>query len=183
MLFAHDIEVALLSTAALVNTAQVGVDRLTDPAALQSFLDEQGVSGARKGTTAELDQVRALRPRLRDVWSAAAQPAQVVGIVNTLLAEGRALPHLTRHDGWDWHLHLTTPEAPLGHRLGTEAAMAIADLVRAQDLGRLRWCAARDCDAVLVDLSRNRSRRYCTTGNCGNRTHVSAYRARRRHRG
>ena len=57
--------------------------------------------------------------------------------------------------------------------------MAFVDLVRADDLGRLRRCAAEDCDAVLVDLSRNRSRRFCDTGNCGNRAHVAAYRARR----
>jgi predicted RNA-binding Zn ribbon-like protein len=45
--------------------------------------------------------------------------------------------------------------------------------------GRVRVCDAPGCDAVLIDLSRNRSRRYCDTGNCGNRQHVAAYRARR----
>ena len=32
---------------------------------------------------------------------------------------------------------------------------------------------------MFVDLSKNRSRRYCDTGNCGNRQHVAAYRERR----
>ena len=36
---------------------------------------------------------------------------------------------------------------------------------------------------VLVDLSRNRSRMFCDTGNCGNRQHVAAYRERRAHEG
>jgi predicted RNA-binding Zn ribbon-like protein len=89
------------------------------------------------------------------------------------------LPRLTRHDGWDWHLHLTAPDAPLADRLGTEAAMGIADLIRTKDLERLKRCDAADCSAVLVDLSRNRSRRYCDVGNCGNRAHVAAYRARK----
>ena len=62
----------------------------------------------------------------------------------------------------------------------TQVAMALADLVRLQELDRLRLCEADDCRAVLVDLSRNHSRRYCDTGNCGNRQHVAAYRARRR---
>jgi len=31
------------------------------------------------------------------------------------------------------------------------------------------------------DVSRNRSRMYCDTGNCGNRQHVAAYRARQAH--
>jgi predicted RNA-binding Zn ribbon-like protein len=36
---------------------------------------------------------------------------------------------------------------------------------------------------VLVDLSRNRSRMFCDTGNCGNRQHVAAYRERRAQEG
>ncbi len=57
--------------------------------------------------------------------------------------------------------------------------MGILDLVRADELDRLRTCAADDCDDVLVDLSKNRSKRYCATGNCGNRANVAAYRARK----
>lgn len=180
MKFAHDTEVALVAVAALVNTARDGDEHLPDPAALDAFLDEQAFSGARAGTAGELDEVRALRARLRAVWDSDDEQT-VVDVINGLLAEAQALPRLTRHDHWDWHLHLTDPEAPLVARMGTEAAMAIADLVRARDLDRLRRCAADDCDAVLVDLSRNRSRRFCDTGNCANRTHVAAYRARRSH--
>ena len=58
--------------------------------------------------------------------------------------------------------------------------MGFLDLIRTDNLGRLRTCAGDDCDDVLVDLSRNSSRRYCATGNCGNRANVAAYRARRR---
>ena len=58
--------------------------------------------------------------------------------------------------------------------------MAFLDLVRDDELGRLRICAAADCADVLVDLSKNSSKRYCDTGNCGNRTNVAAYRARKR---
>ena len=48
-------------------------------------------------------------------------------------------------------------------------------------LRRLKVCAAPDCDAVVMDLSRNRSRIFCDTGNCANRQHVAAYRERRGH--
>ena len=58
--------------------------------------------------------------------------------------------------------------------------MGFLDLVREDDLDRLKICAADDCQDVLVDLSRNSSKRYCDTGNCGNRTNVAAYRARKR---
>jgi len=36
----------------------------------------------------------------------------------------------------------------------------------------------RKCGGVLVDLSKNRSKRFCDAG-CGNRAAVNAYRARR----
>lgn len=68
----------------------------------------------------------------------------------------------------------------LAQRLGAEMAMALADLIRAGELRRLKSCAAPDCDAVVMDLSRNRSRIFCGTGNCANRQHVAAYRERRR---
>ena len=57
--------------------------------------------------------------------------------------------------------------------------MAFADVIRSGELARLRVCAAADCDDVLVDLSKNRSRRYCGTA-CSNRVNVAAFRARRR---
>jgi predicted RNA-binding Zn ribbon-like protein len=178
MQFTHDTEFALSLAAALVNTARDGLEELPDQPALSAFLDAQQISGVRAGTAEELDAVRALRPQLQAAWDAPGE-AEVVAIVNRLFADAGALPRLTRHDGWDWHLHLTSPDAPLVDRLGTEAAMGIADVVRAKDLDRLKRCAAADCDAVLVDLSKNRSRRYCDTGNCGNRAHVAAYRARK----
>jgi predicted RNA-binding Zn ribbon-like protein len=176
--FTHDTELALLLASALVNTRNDGEELLADRRALDVFLDEQHITGTREGSAAELAAVHILRARLEAVWDAPDEAA-VVATVNQLLAEARALPRLTKHDGWDWHLHLTPSDAPLVDRLGTEAAMGIADLVRGRDLDRLKRCAADDCAAVLVDLSRNRSRRYCDTGNCGNRLHVAAYRARK----
>jgi predicted RNA-binding Zn ribbon-like protein len=55
----------------------------------------------------------------------------------------------------------------------------MVDVIRMGELGRLQTCAAADCDDVLVDLSKNRSRRFCGTS-CANRTNVAAYRARKR---
>ncbi len=177
LLFAHDTESGLTTAAALVNTDDED-ELLADLGALTSFLDAHQISGRRRRTVAELESVRALRPRLRAVWEAA-DADDTARIVNRLLQEADARPHLSKHDSWDWHLHVTEAEAPLADRLAAEAAMAFADLIRAGELDRLRTCAADDCMAVLVDLSRNRSRRYCDTGNCGNRIHVAAYRARR----
>ena len=181
MLYSHDTEMALQCAAALVNTAPTGdgEDTLATRADLGAFLVERPFSGMIEHTDRELAQVRALRPKLHAFWQAAGTD-EAVGLVNAVLAQARARPYLARHDEWDWHLHVTEPEQPLAQRMGAEAAMAVADLSRADDLDRLRTCAAPDCEAVLVDLSRNRSRRFCDTGNCANRMHVAAYRARRR---
>ncbi|MDT4939921.1 MAG: hypothetical protein QOJ34_10, partial [Pseudonocardiales bacterium] len=126
---------------------------------------------------AELAAVQALRPRLRQVWYEDKDGA--VTLVNGLLREGSALPYLTKHDEWDYHLHATSADQPLADRMMVEAAMAFVDVIRTDELDRLRVCAADDCEDVVVDLSKNRSRRFCERG-CGNRANVAAYRARKR---
>jgi len=176
VVFAHDTEQALAAVVALVNTEQPEGDALSEPAQLDAFVEQWGWTGSRTGDRAELDQVRGLRPLLRELWQA--DEDELVERVNTLLQDARALPRLVRHDGWGYHLHATTPDAPLVERMAVEAAMAFVDVVRQQEQDRLRVCDAHDCADVLVDLSRNRSRRYCSTS-CGNRLNVAAFRARR----
>lgn len=177
MVFAPDTEVALRTAVNLINSAANGEEKLATPADLDRFLEQEGFSGSRTRDADELASVHSLRTELARLWIADEDTA--VEGVNRLLREARALPQLLKHDQWDWHLHATTPEAPLAHRMGTEAAMALADVIRSKEMDRMLVCAADDCDAVLLDLSRNRSKRYCDTGNCANRAHVAAYRARR----
>ncbi|HET9899017.1 MAG TPA: CGNR zinc finger domain-containing protein [Streptosporangiaceae bacterium] len=175
MLFAHDTEVALASVAALLNTGRGGEELLPDVASLDEFVRAWGWTGTRTRDQAELDAVRQLRPRLERLWQLNKDDA--VDLVNALLREAAALPQLVKHDGWDYHLHATPPEAPLVDRMAVEAAMAFIDVIRLDQLDRLRLCAAEDCESVHVDLSKNRSRRFCSTS-CSNRTNVAAYRIR-----
>jgi predicted RNA-binding Zn ribbon-like protein len=179
MIFAHDTEISLQTAAALVNTAANrpdDADTLTTPEELDAFVTEWQYSGSRTHDQAELDAVRALRPVLLQLWKAPED--ELVAGVNQLLVDGQALPQLTKHDHWSWHLHATTPDAPLATRMAVEAAMALVDVVRSEEMARLQTCAADDCDDVLIDLSKNRSRRYCD-GGCGNKANVAAYRARK----
>lgn len=176
MLFAHDTEVALAAAAALVNTDGPDGDGLADLAALDAFVEQWRFTGARRGDAAELAAVRALRPVLRRLWEL--DTDAVADLVNQLLRDARALPQLVTHDGWPHHLHATPPDAALADRLAVEAAMAFVDVVRQERLERARVCAADGCQDVLVDLSKNGSRRYCSTA-CANRTNVAAYRARK----
>lgn len=177
MIFAPDTEVALGSVVALINTAVMPVDSLLTGADLDEFLAREGFTGSRTHNDAELRSVRQLRVQLRALWAASEQEA--VEQVNNILRNARAMPQLVKHDGWEYHIHATTPGAPLSERMAVEAAMAMVDVLRSGELSRLRLCAAADCEAVLLDLSRNRSKRYCDTGNCANREHVRAYRQRK----
>jgi len=188
LLFAHDTTTALVLAANLVNTAPgraAAAEAIADAAALDAFLDAHDVAPHRRASSEDVAAVQALRPRLLAAWTAAGDPAgaadvaRLAAVVNDLLDDADARPWLTDHGGFGWHLHVTKPDAPLVHRIAAQAAFAFADLVRLAETDRLRRCAAPDCQAVLVDLSRNRSRLYCDTGNCGNRQHVAAYRARR----
>ena len=58
-----------------------------------------------------------------------------------------------------------------------DVALALVDVLRTDELGRLRECDAPDCDGVLLDLSRNGSKRFCSI-RCGNRMNMIAFRER-----
>ncbi len=184
MIFTHDTELTLRAACVLINSVRADGEQMDDQAALDEYLDGFGWTGRRDHDGAELDAVHRLRERLGKIWDAAADEERAVDLVNALLSDTRAAPWLTRHAEMpEWHLHLASVHDPLWQRMGAEMAMALADLIRAGELRRLKTCAAPDCEAVLMDLSRNRSRIFCDTGNCGNRQHVAAYRERRAKQG
>jgi len=173
--FGHDTAAALQAAVALVNSGEPP-DTLTSVEQLAAFSAEHRYTGARTGDAAELAAVRALRPPLRELLTADRDTA--VGIVNGMLAEHTAVPQLVRHDGEDYHLHAVGPDSPFAVRIAVETAMAMVDLIRSDELSRLSVCADETCGGIVLDLSRNRSRRFCSTA-CGNRLAVAAYRARR----
>jgi predicted RNA-binding Zn ribbon-like protein len=173
MAFAHDTEVSLNATAALVNTSRGEVEELPDGPSLDRFVTHWEWTGSRTRDQAELAAVLRLRDRLARLW--AMTPDEAVELVNTLLHDANALPQLVKHDGWDYHIHATSPDVPLADRMAVDAAMAVADVIRSGEFGRLRVCAADDCDDVVIDLSKNRSRRFCGL-TCANRVNMAAYR-------
>lgn len=58
-------------------------------------------------------------------------------------------------------------------------AWSAADLLGSDELGRLKECAQDDCRWLFLDLSKNRSRRWCTMEQCGNRAKAKRHYARR----
>jgi len=176
LLFADDTEWALRAAVELVNSA-AAPDSLTSVQQLDAWYAKHAYTGRHDGHAAELAAVRALRPVLRDLLTGGRDAA--AERVNAMLAEAQALPQLVRHDQLDWHIHAIAADAPLDRRLVVETAMAMVDVIRADELSRLSVCADDRCEGLVLDLSRNRSRRFCSTA-CSNRNAVAAYRARLR---
>ena len=182
MVFIHDTRVALGAAVDLVNTlpetSSEGIDALTGVDDLRAFLESRAYTGRFRYDRAELDEVRGIRPRLHALWTTDRDGA--VPLVNDMLHDGAALPRLVAHEGYpEWHIHATDDDAPVHTRILVETAMAFIDVIRSDEYARVRVCAADDCASVYVDYSRNSSKRYCDTGNCGNRMNVNAYRRRK----
>ncbi|MGP3999677.1 CGNR zinc finger domain-containing protein [Streptomyces sp. 8N706] len=184
MLINHDTRCALEAVVDLVNTAPEGgePDGLPDTPALRRFVERNVISDVETLGERDLAAVRAVRTRFAEVF-AAADTQGAVDLLNAMVAAAGTTPRLTDHDGYDWHVHYFAPGASLADHLAADGGMALAFLVVAGERERLRRCEAPDCRHAFVDLSRNRSRRYCDSRTCGNRLHVAAYRARRREAG
>jgi predicted RNA-binding Zn ribbon-like protein len=184
MVLDHDSELAVETAVSLVNSddRRSGSDSLNSSDDVLAFIEEHDISGFRAGTDAEVRAVRRVRRHLREIFdmSATGDDVGAVAAVNQLIAGTGAVPQLVEHDGSPLHLHFTPGDAPLDRRIGADIGVALAIVIRDGGLERLRVCDAPGCGRVFVDLSRNRSRRYCDTL-CGNRQNVAAYRRRRAH--
>jgi predicted RNA-binding Zn ribbon-like protein len=123
--------------------------------------------------------VGGLRERVREIFTVT-DDTEAATAVNRVIAGSSVTPRLTDHDGYEWHMHYFSPGARLAEHLAVDCGIALGHVIAAGERDRLRTCEAPDCDQVLVDLSRNRSKRYCDARTCGNRLHVAAYRERRK---
>ncbi|MEV6400087.1 CGNR zinc finger domain-containing protein [Streptomyces sp. NPDC051907] len=181
MLIPHDTRIALDTVVELVNTAPESDqdDGLADIPALYAFVESHSISGVGELGPQDLKAVQGVRARFADIF-AAPDSRTAAGLVNELVAAAGTTPQLTDHDGYDWHVHYFAPGASVADHLAADCGMALAFIVVAGEQERLRRCEAPDCGRAFVDLSRNRSRRYCDSRTCGNRLHVAAYRARRK---
>ncbi|MEU5219741.1 CGNR zinc finger domain-containing protein [Streptomyces sp. NPDC020807] len=181
MLIPHDTRIALDIVVDLMNTAPQGdrPDGLADLDALRSFVRTHKFSDVGELGPDDLKAVREVREKFAAIFSAP-DSRIAAPLINRLVAAAGTTPQLTDHDGYDLHVHYFAPGASAADHLGADCGMALAFIVVAGEQERLRRCEAPDCGRAFVDLSRNRSRRYCDSRTCGNRLHVAAYRARRK---
>jgi predicted RNA-binding Zn ribbon-like protein len=180
-MFSHDTEQSLQTVVDLVNTrpGQRDAERLASVEQLAAFVAAHHISGVSRLSPDDLTAVREVRSRFAEVFGVGDADG-AAALINKLLSEAPVQPRLSNHDGYAWHVHYFAPGASLADHLAVDGGMALAQVVALDEIDRLSVCDAPDCEGVLVDLSRNRSKRYCDAQTCGNRLHVAAYRQRRR---
>jgi predicted RNA-binding Zn ribbon-like protein len=159
----------------LCNTRAGGRERLLEPDDIVRWLITAALSPQTPSLTKDdVDDVR----RLRDGLRAALVSGDRAGV--GLLADAwldTAPGRLTVDCGT-----LTSEFRPEGVTVQCALVPVVLDAVAvARDHpGKVRECAAPDCDVVYLDTSRNGSRRWCSMERCGARAKATAYYRRQR---
>ena len=127
---------------------------------------------------AVLDRARALREAIYRTFSAlghgnAPEPHDVA-VLDDEYHRGIARRRL-RVGGWDWAPEGDALEWPLG-----PVALSASDLLTGDQLNRVKECTNQACTWLFMDVSKNRSRRWCDMRDCGNRAKARRHYARSR---
>lgn len=143
------------------------------------------VAAVRKAVSGDPDEAQAAElagwaARLREVVElvAAGDVDDACLALNEIMDATGAVPRLARHDGEPWHVHYHGAGAAWAVSWAAPMATALAIVLGNAAVDRLGICNAPGCDRVYVDVSRNGTRRFCTTA-CQNRVKAAAFRARK----
>jgi predicted RNA-binding Zn ribbon-like protein len=156
--------------------------------------DETGVLSGRAATHPEeargtLSRAVALREALHRVLSAAiAGEPQDEGALSTFnrelsvaLSRLRVAPAAGDAYVWDWERGGEDGGGPPLERPLWAVARSAAELLTSAKLGRVKVCGGEGCGWMFLDESRNASRKWCESRDCGNRERVRQYLARKKH--
>lgn len=139
------------------------IDRIATPEALAIWCGAVGLKEPADefARVAEVREIvyRAVAPVARGLESADLSELQRL-LVGAL---GRATPAGVRPLDW------------VGGGLVDELVLAAGRLVEREDLGRLRECQDSGCGWLFLDRSKNGSRRWCSSGDCGNRARAKRH--------
>lgn len=130
-----------------------------------------------RATAADLAAALALRTALREMLlcnhDGRRPPPEVISVLNETADLARLSLQFTAEGA-----PASASTAPgIGGALGRLLAI-VADAQHDGTWQRLKLCPADDCAWAYYDVSRNRSRRWCSMDVCGNRAKVHAYRER-----
>lgn len=153
------------------------VERIPTPQRLIDWLEQNGL-GVDACTESQLDLALTLRESIHDAATAAAAgdalPGPALRVINDRSANGRAAAALTPDGRRQWRLS----SAEVEDALSVIAADAISILAGERD-GRLARCASPTCQAVFLDTSQSRTRKWCDMNTCGNRQKKARLKASR----
>jgi predicted RNA-binding Zn ribbon-like protein len=129
-----------------------------------------------------LSRAVALREAIHRTLSAAiAGEPQDEGALSTLncelsgaLSRLRVAPAAGGAYIWSWDRGGDDGNGPPLDRPLCPVARSAAELLTSPNLGRIKVCAGEGCGWMFLDESRNASRRWCDSRDCGNRERVQA---------
>lgn len=169
-------------------------EMLRDAGALVRWLQAAGVLDAERsagmlrraqqqpaGATAALADARRIRSVLRQLAEEGARDASVrrdvVAEINRVLGRSAGTRRLEAHgDGTFTRAFVPGGDAFAG--LVIPIVESAADALVHHELPRVRRCAARDCQRVFQDTTKNAARRWCDMTTCGNRAKAERFRSR-----
>lgn len=166
---------------AFANTVDVelGTDDLAGPGRFAAWLADRGLMEAGSPlSAADRELGLRLRAAIREELGVHGGDTPDPDLLLAAEEALRALPLLgTVRRGTSAAL-LPAPELPPGRRALALIAVAWTELVITGEAARLKRCAEHACAWVFWDVSKNRSRRWCSMRVCGNRTKARRYAAR-----
>jgi predicted RNA-binding Zn ribbon-like protein len=153
-------------------------DDLADPASLETWLAAQGLATGPAPDEVDVREFRSLREaayRLLEAVTGGGPPRPAdLKLVNRHATAPAPAVELADTPGAGLVLRTgrPTPEQALG-----VIARDLADLLTGARRDRLRQCGAEVCGTFFLDGSRAGTRRWCSSGTCGNRVRVAQHRA------
>jgi len=133
------------------------------------------------GAEAILQEARRLRQTLLELAVFGARDDAVhepaVTEINRILGRSSGVRRLERKDDGSYS-HGFVPAGDAFATLLVPVVKSAAESLTHGELGRIRECAARDCERVFIDETRNSGRKWCEMEGCGNRAKARRYRDR-----
>ena len=130
-----------------------------------------------------LERARALREAVYEIFYAVAHDGRApsktdLAVLNAELSEAMARQQVVRtNEGFAWEWGAKDDQL---ERVIWPVARSAAELLTSGEVERTRVCEAGDCSWLFMDLSKNRSRRWCDMKYCGNRAKSRRHYERKR---
>jgi predicted RNA-binding Zn ribbon-like protein len=126
-----------------------------------------------------LDELRSLLGRLADSVAAGGRlSVHELAELNAITGRLPVRARLEAQPGGGYVVDFTPVGGAWIDRVERELSGAFASILRRSNPPRLKRCAESSCRRVLYDETRSRTRRWCDSRTCGNRSRVRRHRLR-----